>query len=320
MPIPNSSYPELLSTTLDNYRDDWADNILTHNMMLKRMNSKGNVDPAAGGARLLEQLMYAENGTAQWFSGYDVLDVSASDVLTSAHFDWKQYNVNVTMSGLEEAQNSSDEAVHSWMKARIRVAETTAKNDIAQALFFSNTENGGKSLGGLQHLVQDLPTAASTVGGIDQSTNAWWRNQFYDFSTEGVTASSTTITHAMNEIHRRTVRGSDEVDFWVAGGTYWTFYEESMQPNQRFMSSTRAVTGFNTYGYKGGDVIYDVNCSNTRMYAINTDFLFLRPHVDKNFVTLKARTPVNQDATVVPMFWMGNMTTANRSLNGVICA
>ena len=173
--------------------------------------------------------------TALWYSGYETWDVSSSDVLTSANFDWKQFNVNVTMSGLEEMQNNGKAAVFNWLKARIRVAEITAKNAVAAALFYSNTENGGKSIGGLQHLVADLPTSG-TVGGIDRSANSWWRNQFYDFSTEVVTASSTTITHAMNEIYRRTQRGTDHVDFWVAGGTYFTYFEESMQPNQRFMS------------------------------------------------------------------------------------
>lgn len=319
MAIPNSSYTELLTTTLDAYRDELSDNILNHSPLLARLNKKGNVDTANGGAKLLENLMYAENGTATWYSGYEQLSVDASDVLTSANFDWKQFNVNVTMSGLEECQNSGRQAVHNWLKSRIRVAEITAKNTVAAALFYSNTENGGKAIGGLQHLVADLPTSG-TVGGIDSSTQTWWRNQYYDFSTESVTASATTIVHAMNEIHRRCLRGTDKPDFWVAGGTYFTYYEESMQPNQRFMSSSRGETGFESYKYKGGDVFFDENCSATRMYALNTDHLFLRPHVDRNFVTMKSRQSVNQDATIVPMFWMGNMTTANRQLQGIILA
>ena len=319
MPIPNSSYTELITTTLDNYRDELADNILNHNPLLARLNRKGNVDPATGGAKLLENLMYAENGTFAWYSGYEELDVTASDVLTSANFDWKQANVNVTMSGLEEMQNNGKQAVHNWLKARIRVAEITAKNALAAALFYSNTENGGKSIGGLQHLIADLPTSG-TVGGIDASLQSWWRNQFYDFSTETITASSTTIQHAMNEIHRRTLRGTDKVDFWVAGGTYFTFFEESLQANQRFMSAGKGEAGFDSYKYKSGDVFFDENCSNTRMYALNTDYLFLRPHVDRNFITMKSRQSVNQDATVVPMFWGGNMTISNRMLNGIILA
>lgn len=62
MAIPNSSYTELITTTLDNYRDTLADNIMTHQPLLKRLQRKGNSDPAEGGAKLLENLKYAENG------------------------------------------------------------------------------------------------------------------------------------------------------------------------------------------------------------------------------------------------------------------
>lgn len=34
-----------------------------------RLNKKGNVDPASGGSKILENLMYAENGTRTWYSG-----------------------------------------------------------------------------------------------------------------------------------------------------------------------------------------------------------------------------------------------------------
>ena len=62
MTIPNTSYTEALTTTLDLYRDELADNILNHNPLLARLNRKGNVDTASGGIKLLENLMYAENG------------------------------------------------------------------------------------------------------------------------------------------------------------------------------------------------------------------------------------------------------------------
>ena len=63
MAIPNSTYTELVTTTLDNYRDTLADNILTHNPLLDRLKTKGNADPAGGGVSLLENLMYAQNST-----------------------------------------------------------------------------------------------------------------------------------------------------------------------------------------------------------------------------------------------------------------
>jgi hypothetical protein len=319
MAIPNSSYTELITTTIDNYRDALADNILNHNPLLARLNKKGNAEPVSGGVKILENLMYAENGTGRWYNGYETLDVAASDVLTSASFDWKQLNCNVTISGLEEIQNSGKQAMHNLLKSRIMVAEKTLQNMVASALFYSNTEQGGKAIGGLQHLVADLPTSG-VVGGIDRASNTWWANQYYDFSAASVTASSTTIQHAMNLTYLNCVRGTDKPDLVIAGSTYFTYYEESLQPQQRFTTAGTAEGGFDSYKYKSSDVIYDANCAATRMYILNTDYLYFRPAADRNFVQLDRKSSVNQDATVIPLYWMGNLTMSNASLQGVICA
>jgi hypothetical protein len=254
-----------------------------------------------------------------WYSGYETLNTASSDVLTTAQFDWKQLNCNVTVNGLEEVQNSGKEAKHNLVKSRIMVAEKSLQNAVGAALFYSNTENGGKSIGGLQHLVSDLPTSG-TVGGINRSTDTWWANQYYDFSGQSVTASSTTIQHAMNVTHLACVRGTDKPDLIVAGSTYFTYYEESLQPQQRFTTAGTAEGGFDSYKYKSADVIYDANCAATRMYILNTDYLYFRPAADRNFVQLDRKSAVNQDATVIPLYWMGNLTMSNASLQGVICA
>jgi hypothetical protein len=319
MAAPNSTYSEALTASIDAYRDKLADNVLQNNVLLLYIKNNGGADPAPGGVKLLENLIYSENGTFQWYSGYENLSVEASDVLTSANFDWKQANANVTMSGLEEAQNDGPSRMHNLIKARIQTAEATMQNNIGEALYFSNTENGGKSIGGLQHLVADLPTSG-TVGGIDRQAQTWWRNQFYDFSTEGVTASATTITHAMNLMWMRTERGTERPDLIVAGETYFSYYEESLQAQQRFMDTSKAVGGFNGYKYKSAGVFYDPNCSATRMYLLNTKFIHFRPYKDRNFVTLKDKVAVNQDATVTPLYWMGNMTVSNAARQAAIVA
>jgi len=317
MAAPNTSYSEILSTTIDNYRETLADNVMLNNVFLLYLKERGNSDPASGGVKLLENLMYQENGTFSWYSGYDTLSVEASDVITTANYDWKQANCNVVISGLEEVQNSGAEQMHNLIKARIKVAEITLQNEISIALYNSNTENGGKSIGGLQFLIADLPTSG-TVAGIDRSVQTWWRNQFYSFSAQSVTASSTTIMHAMNLMYLRTERGAERVDLITAGETYFSFFEEALQANQRFMDARKAIGGFEGYRYKGATAFYDPNCSNTRMYMLNSKYFHFRPAKSRNFVVLKDKVAVNQDAVVTPLYWMGNLTISNAARNSVI--
>ncbi len=249
--------------------------------------------------------------------------MSTSDVLTSASFDWKELNANVVMSGLDKAMNSgTKESVFNLAKSRIMVAEKTLQNTVAASLFYSSTENSGKSIGGLQFLVADLPTSG-TIGGISRSSNTWWRNQYYDFSTNSVTASSTTIQNALNTVYINCTRGRDKPDMIVGGTTYFQYYLASLQANQRFMKDDSAGAGFASLTFWGGmaDVFFDPNeTSGTRMYLLTTDYIHFRPHTDWNFVTLDDKVSVNQDATVIPLYFKGNLTLSNAARQGVACA
>ena len=321
MAIPNSTWTELAATTLADYRPQLADNVLKHIPLLTRLAEKGNIDEVDGGTTILENLMYQQNGTFSWYSGYMQLNVAASDTITAANFDWRLANANVVINGLEQIQNSGAERKINLLKGRIQVAEKTLKNQIGASLFYSNTENSGLSVGGLQFLVADNPTSG-TVGGISQSAQTWWQNQYYSFSGNSVTASATTIQAAMNLIYLRTLRGHDEIDLIVGGKTYFQYYWTSLQTQQRFTDfEKRAGAGFPAgLKYMNADVFYDPNeTTGTRLYMLNTDYLHFRPSSDRNFVVEPEKASMNQDAIVIPIYWAGNLTSSNLSLQGVVC-
>ncbi len=126
MTSPNLS--EIATTTLRNRTGKLADNVTNNNAILSRMNRRGTIKPVSGGRTILQELEYAENVTYQRYSGYEVLNISPSDVFTSAEFDWKQIAVNVTMSGLEQLQNSGVDAIIDLLASRIKNAEKTMQN------------------------------------------------------------------------------------------------------------------------------------------------------------------------------------------------
>lgn len=309
------SLGELVTTTLRNRRGELADNVTNHNALFRRLSEKGNVRPADGGRTILEELMYAENGTVQWYSGYDVLSTAASDVLDAAEFNWKQLAGSVVISGLEgEVQNSGRERVINLLEARIRNLMISLRNAAATAVYADGTGNSGKEFGGLALLVATDPTASSSIGGINQSTYSWWRNQ----TSGDVTLSASTILGEMNSLWLSCIRGTDKPDLIAADANTYTYYEEALQQFQRFSSPAMADAGFTSLKYKSADVVYDDQCTQNRMFFLNTDYLALRPHSQRQFVALDQRQSVNQDATVIPVVFAGNMTVSNRSLQGVI--
>jgi hypothetical protein len=314
---PNSTYTEIVTTTLAGYSKTMADNVTNNNALLRHIDRNGNKSPATG-RTIVQELEYAANSTTKWYSGYEVLDTSTSNVFTAAEFNYKQLAGNVVISGLEQVENSGSEQIFNLLKSRIRNLEKSLKNDMATALYADGTGTDSKELGGLQLIVPG--TVGNTVGGINSGTYTFWANQVYDFSTEVVTASATTIQSAMNTLWLACIRGADRPDVIVGDTTYFGFYWASLQTNQRFTSDESASAGFMNLMFMDAPVYYDDQCPTTKMYFLNTDYLFLRYAEGREFVPLGEKASVNQDALVMPVAWAGNLTVSNRARQGVIQA
>ena len=314
---PNSTYTEIVTTTLAGYSKTMADNVTNNNALLRHIDRNGNKMPATG-RTIVQELEYAVNSTTKWYSGYEVLDTSTSNVFTAAEFNYKQLAGNVVISGLEQVENSGPEQIFNLLKSRIRNLEKSLKNDMATALYADGTGTDSKELGGLQLLVPG--TVGNTVGGINSGTYTFWANQVYDFSTETVTPSATTIQTAMNTLWLACIRGADRPNVIVADSVYFGYYWASLQTNQRCTSDESASAGFMNLMFMDAPVYYDDQCPASKMYFLNTDYLFLRYAEGREFVPLGEKASVNQDALVMPVAWAGNLTVSNRARQGVIQA
>jgi hypothetical protein len=213
MASPNLS--EIVTTTLRNRSGKLADNVTNNNALLNRLNKKGNVKPVDGGRSIVQELDYQENGTFKRYSGYETLDISPSEVFSAAEFDWKQGAVSVSISGLEELQNSGSERVIDLLESRIKNAERTMANNVSGDLYSDGTASGGKQIGGLQHIIADAPSTG-TVGGINRATYSFWRNFSFDATTDGGgAATSSNIQSYMNQVWLNITRGADRPDLIV---------------------------------------------------------------------------------------------------------
>ena len=118
-------------------------------------------------------------------------------------------------------------------------------------------------------------------------------------------------------------RGTDKPDLIVTDDYLYDMYETALQPQQRFCDPKLAEAGFQCLKYKGADVIFDGgqggSCPSKHMYFINTNYLYLRPHKDRNFKVIGGeRMAVNSDAIYKIIGWAGNLTMSNAALQGVL--
>ena len=320
MPSPNTVFTELVSTTFRKHAKEIKDNVSKNNALLGRIMDKKQTRKEDGGLTIAAPLDYANNGTYQRYSGYDVLNVGASDVISAAEYQWRQIAINVVASGLELRTNSGDSRVINLVKARMKNAIRTFKNNFSADLYSDGTLPN--QINGIQALISD--TGTGTVGGIDSSAWAFWRNQVQSAAAPiqgggAITPSATTIESLMLPLWLAQVRGDDQPDLIVADNNYFTFYEQSQVSLKRYTNGDSASGGFVSLKYKKADVIFDGGSGipANHAYFLNTDYLELVVHKDADMTVMDEMKPYNQDAAVVPVLWMGNLVCSNRSLQGV---
>lgn len=323
MASPNAIFTELASTTFRKHRKEITDNVSKHNALYRRLVEKGQTRKEDGGLSIVQPLDYAENSTYQRYSGFDILNVGASDVITSAEFPWRQIALNVVASGLELRTNSGGPRIINLVKARMKNAIRTFKNNFSQDLYSDGSLPN--QIGGLQALVADAGTG--TVGGINAATWAFWKNKVQSAASplqggSSITPSATTIESLMLPLWMALTRGDDQPDLIVSSNEYFTFFENSQTSLKRYTSDTSVSASFVSLKYKKADVIYDGGSGipSAHMYFLNTDYLELVVHRDADLEVMDELKPYNQDAAVVPILWMGNLTTSNRALQGVLKA
>jgi hypothetical protein len=333
MASPNTNYTDILATTIESRSKTIADNVTKNNALLGRLKKKGKIKTFSGGHKILQELSFAENGNAGWYSGYDTLPVAASEVISTAEFGIKQLAVPVVISGLEELQNAGKEKMIDLMEARLEVAESTISNFIAGGLYgdASSSPGGAKAINGLGDAltpgVVSGRFATGTYGNIPRAANTFWQH----FYQKDLTWTSATVQAAMNTLWSKLVRGMDRPDLILSEATGWNNYITSLQALQRFASTDEAGLGFPSLKYMDADFILDGGIGGfagdllqtgvtvvESMYFLNTNFMFYRPHAARNMVPLSPnkRYSVNQDAEVQILAWAGNMTCSGLQFQG----
>src|SRR3990172_1790856 len=232
MASPNSTFTEMVTTTLRNHKKEVVDNVSDQNALLSWLKAKGHIKTESGGYEIVLPLDYAENGTYKRYSGYDSLNTAASDVLSAAKYDWAQVAIHVTASGRELKMNNSAERMINLVKARIKNAMRTAANNMSVDIYSDGALTN--QIGGLAALITQAGTG--TVGGIVSGTYTFWKNQFVDMTTP----AATNIIGYMNTAWLALVRGTDKPDLIVSSHDLYNYYESALQANQRYADSKAA--------------------------------------------------------------------------------
>lgn len=313
----NSTFTEMITTTLREHPSEITDNVSTHNALARELKRRGKIKKVDGGHKIVRPLDYAENGTYQRYSGYDTLNVQASDVLSASEFDWMQAAINVTASGRELRLNAGKNQIIDLAEARLTNAKRTAANNFSVDLYSDGALTN--QMGGLGSIIQT--NGLGTVGGINATTYSFWANQYLEITGTNAWTKSN-IRGYMHTLWLSCVRGTDKPDILVSTNDFYSAYWECLSDLQRYQDVTKADSGFQELMFKSARVIHDTNSNfsttGEKMYFLNTDYLDLCVHPDANWTVDDERKSINQDAVVIPLLWMGNLVTSRRAAQGIM--
>ena len=321
-----SVFSELVTTTYRNHKKEIADNVSKHNALYRRLTSTKETRLEDGGLSIVMPLEYASNSTYQRYSGFDVLNINAVDVLSAAEFPWRQVAVNLAISGLEMRTNNGENRIINFVQAKIKNAMHSMANGLAVDIYSDGT--AANQINGVQAIIADAGTG--TVGGINSTTFPFWQNIVQSAAAplqggSSITPGATTIESLMAPLYYKLTRGTDQPDFIVMSDDYFNFFEQAQVSLKRYAPTSEndsGTAGFVSLKYKSSDVFFDSSggIPGSHAYFVNTKYLDFVAHSEANIEMMDNLQSVNQDAIVKPILFMGNLAVSNRSLQGVMKA
>lgn len=314
---------EIFATSLNNYKKTLEDNVFGAFPLFDYMNTKG-------GAKVLEDsaapiiipLMYGVNTTVKSYSGYDLLDTTPQGGIGDVIYTMKQLAGNVVIDRISVRKNAGRSQVINLVSAKLKQLELSFQDALSTMIFADGTGNNSKDIDGLAKLVSATPTGSSTVGGFDQANYAWWQN-YQDTATYTTAAYDNLIADigkAFNTVSKR----KDHPDIAITTPIIYAAIEsllvKTMSYNVDALGSglRDANLGFENIKYRGMIITMDEDCPAGYMYLLNTKYIHLNVDRETDFITLPSQRPINQDASVTPILWYGNLTVSNRKRQGVL--
>lgn len=348
MAIPSSltlNYDAVLSTTLFNYHKNIEDQISTSNFFfykIMKMNSMYTTVTDLGD-RMQIPLMYAL-GTADSYSGYDILDTTPMDGVTSAFWNWAQCAIPVAISGLDEKKNSgSDTKLADLLKAKTKQAVLGIQDFFGKSLLrgngansataittpYTSSVNGSTFIDPLPLLVKYDPTTSTTIGNINENTYSWWQNQTKSGGS-GASNYAGFLTELANMFNNCAKGPGGVPDVHLTDQSTFEFYEGALRNQNRYMDYRKADIPFENLVFRGQPVTWDQfmpdfkggsttqSTTSGTWVMLNSQFWELKYHSDTNFTPTPFIKPENQDAKVSQILWLGALGVSNRRKHGVL--
>lgn len=318
---------EIMSLALEDRSTGYQDLVSDSKALLAVLRQKGLWRPFSG-PTIRETLLYNTTGNVVWYNGYDFLANAPAELFNDAEWRPKMVAVGVSLSNEEILLNSGPNQLRDVMVSHIEAAEEELLDEVDLSLHGDGTRFGGKELGGLRLAIPTV-TNSGTYAGISRVDNAAWRTSTFDahtdFASIGTQVTSTTIRPMLNSIMTQRSRNRQAADLLLMSPEHYAAYDAATIAIQRINDeSSLGKLGFTSLKYFGAGRTAQIvqeggigsNMPANTTYGLSTAHLRVRYHPERNFDKIgRTMMPINQDAAVQYIGFMGELTMVNPLFN-----
>ncbi len=255
----------------------------------------GMASPSYDGRQIIEPVEMAETTTGNTaavgaYSRDDDWEAGEGEVLKGAAYDWKLYHMTIKIHNLDTEMNKGKSRIFDIAAVRLRNGMRSLRKSMAEDLY--NTSYTNESTDPAFISLPAFCATANTIGGINKSSNTWWKG--ITESTEVVTDGGTPTTanvplnwEILNKFWYKTKKygDNDPATLIVASeGVLQKYEDEISKANQD--NAVRIIAnlggpkevdgGFRAFFFKGIPMISDTFCPSNEAYFINENYLHWR--------------------------------------------
>ena len=323
--VQDRNYRQLLTAAVARRSREVQDIVYNSTPLTRILRDQGRIRVKRAGGPELRIPVQFDKLQAQWFTGYDKIEITPKELLNSAVFNWSRVVSMFSLTGTELMYTRGEEEVIDLMETYLDAAEKSVKEEFEVALIGDGTGAGGRELIGLGGAIPVIPNTG-IYGGIDRATVPNWRTSTFNIPNGDVagftTWDSTTARPIIERISLNRSRNGRYADLLIADSLSYQAISASFVAHQRIVSERLGRLGFAglTYMTPAGPVdivaaggIGTVMPANT-IFGIDTQGLSIYEFPDQAFVPFHpgdGMRPINQDAVAQGIVWSGQLVLEN---------
>ncbi len=305
LPSDGRQLADVAAAAVDSYLPGLIDLFFNSNALWIRLTSKERVI-LDGGDQIRQPILYDQfNGGS--YAGLDTFDITRRPTKTVMQFDWSQYWTNLTVDGRTLIKTAgAGSRILDLVEAEMETCRLTLANLIGTDIFLDGTGNANKAITGLVAGIDDGTNVAS-YGGITRDTSVQGTSVKGNLNTTGGALSVSLVNSAMGSATIQPHRP----DLIIVPQALWDRFWERVQPQQREPAGPGfddlGRVGFTAINFNGAAVVVDSHVASGNAWLLNTDFIKLVIHRDRDFQFTGFQKPPGQDALVGQILWAGQL-------------